>query len=629
MNKTVTFFPNCKKCKTPTGAAQVNEPISLTLKFTRPQNPAEAVLVLTKDNESPVTYPMNFVKDEDGEYTYALTVKVTTPGLYFYHFEIRNEEQSYRVGSDVDLRALLGKGADWQLTVTSDAYKPTVLDGGVMYEIMPDRFFIGGERNKTKSYAAYRDDWDGVPEFRADENGKIHNVDFFGGNLKGITKKLAYLKRLGVTCLYLTPIFEAHSNHKYDPGNYMRVDSDFGTIDDLKELIKKADKRGIKIILDGVFSHTGDDSIYFNKYGSYDSVGAYQSVKSPYFDWYKFRNWNNDYECRYNIDIMPDTNDCNAMFDEFINGAEGVVRYWTRMGLAGWRLDVCEQLSDTFIEHCVKAAKKENENAVVYGEVFMDASNDAGRSFVTGGKLDSVTNYPFKEDILNFVRCGDSNRLNNTVAFVINNYPKHAVDCLMNVLDNHDTARLMTVLGDNGEINSREDKAKASVKNKDEARTLVKLASALQYTLPGIPCVYYGTEAGMEGFEDPFNRKCYPWGNVDKDLIKWYKKLGALRAAEREVFAHGRYCAVDADNGVLFFKRKAGDETVYVIVNNSGSEYAPTLPSDDYTDLLTYKPFGGKVADKSVAVVKATSQTEFPAKSEKAGKTLKLTFLPK
>lgn len=624
MSKTVKFFPNCKKCKTPIGAATVNEPISLTLRFTRPQNSSEVFLVLTKDGEDPVRYAMNLVKDEDGEYTYSITVKVTTSGLYFYHFDIQNESELYRVGGDVDLHALLGKGSDWQLTVVDEEYKPTAIDGGVMYEIMPDRFFCGGERLKTKPYAVYREDWGGVPEFRADESGKVRNEDFFGGNLKGIAKKLTYLKNLGVTCIYLTPIFEAHSNHKYDIGNYMRVDSDFGTIDDLKDLIKKANKRGMSIIIDGVFSHTGDDSIYFNKYGSYESCGAFQSVKSPYYSWYKFRNWPDEYDCRYNINIMPDTDADNVLFDEFVNGAEGVVRYWTRMGLGGWRLDVCEQLPDAFISHCVSAAKKENADAVVYGEVFMDASNmNVGyqrRSFLGNGKLDSVTNYPFKEDILNFVRCGDSNRLNNTVGFVVNNYPKHALDSLMNVLDNHDTARLLTVLGDNGYIGSREDKATAKVKNRDEAVRLVKLASALQYTLPGVPCVYYGDEVGMEGFEDPFNRKCYPWGEGDKELLRWYKKLGAVRKNEREVFAHGHYCSIDTDHGVMFFKRKLNDEIVYIIVNNSGSEYVPELPSDEYTDLMSYKPFKGKVADKEVAIVKATNKTNFPVKPRKKTK---------
>lgn len=624
MSKTVSFFPNCEKYKTPTGAAVVGEPISLTLKFTRPQNPSDVFLVLTKADEDPVRYPMTLVKDEDGEYTYCITVKVTSSGLYFYHFDIQNEEQVYRVGSGSDLHALLGKGADWQLTVTADEYKPTALDGGVMYEIMPDRFYIAGARNKTKPYAVYRDDWGGTPEYRPNADGRIENIDFFGGNLKGIARKLTYLKNLGVTCIYLTPIFEAHSNHKYDVGNYRRVDSDFGTADDLKDLIAKAERRGIKILLDGVFSHTGDDSLYFNKYGNYDSTGAYGSVKSPYYGWYKFGYWPTEYSCRYNIDIMPDTDDSNVMFDEFITGQEGVIRYWTRMGVGGWRLDVCEQLSDAFISHCVAAAKKEDPDAVMYGEVFMDASNmtvgGARRSFITDGKLDSVTNYPFKADILDFVRCGDSNRLNNTVAYVINNYPKHALDSMMNVLDTHDTARVLTALGDNGKIESAEDKANARVANRSEAVELVKMASALQYTLPGVPCVFYGDEAGMEGFEDPFNRRCYPWGNVDKELVKWYKALGALRKNEREVFAHGRYCALDCDHGVMFFKRKAGGDTVYVIVNNSGSEYAPELLKDKYIDLISYKPFDGKVGDKKVAVVKAASKTKIPEKQKKKKK---------
>lgn len=624
MKKQVTFFPNCKDHKTPTGAATVDEPISLTLKFTRPQNPSNVYVVLTKDGETPVPYEMRQVSDEDGEYTYAITVKVTTAGLYFYHFEIHNEEQIFRVGSDGDLHALLGKGGEWQLTVTDAEYKPTALDGGVMYEIMPDRFFIGGERNKTKPYAHYRDDWGGCPEYKPDKDGRIANVDFFGGNLKGITKKLTYLKNLGVTCIYLTPIFEAHSNHKYDPGNYMRVDGDLGTIEDLKDLIKKADKRGIKVIVDGVFSHTGDDSIYFNRYGNYDSTGAYQSVKSPYYGWYKFTDYPNGYECRYNIDIMPDIDDKNVMFDEFVTGQEGVIAYWTRLGLGGWRLDVCEQLSDPFIAHCVKAAKRENPDAVMYGEVFVDASNmivsGARRNFLGSGMLDSVTNYPFKEDILNFVRCGDGNRLNNTVGFVINNYPKHAVDSLMNVLDNHDTARLMTVLGTCEHVKTRDDRSTAHIVDREAATELVKLASALQYTLPGIPCVYYGDEIGMEGFEDPFNRRCYPWGEGDKELLKWYKKLGRMRGLERELFAHGKYCSVDTDGGVMFFKRKTERDELYVIVNNSGKDYAPSLPKGEYTELTTYKTFGGVVKDKTAVVVKLTKKTHFPEKKPSAKK---------
>ena len=621
MKRQVTYFPNSTECKTPTGAAAVGEPISFTLRFTRPQNPSEVFVVLTKDGESPVRYAMNQTADEDGEYTYSLTVKVTSAGLYFYHFDIQNEEQLYRVGSDVDLNALLGKGSDWQLTVVADEYKPTAFDGGVMYEIMPDRFFIGGDRLCTKPYARYREDWGGTPEYRADENGRVNNIDFFGGNLKGITKKLTYLKNLGVTCIYLTPIFEAHSNHKYDVGNYMRVDSDFGTLDDLKDLIKKANKRGMKIIVDGVFSHTGDDSIYFNRAGTYDSVGAYQSVKSPYYGWYKFRDWPTDYDSRYNIDIMPLIDANNVHYDEFVTGQEGVIRTYTRMGIAGWKLDVCEALPDAFIEHATAAARRENGDVIMFGEVFHDATNmyaeGERRNFLASGKLDSVTNYPFKEDILNFVRCGDSARLNNTVGFVINNYPKRAVDSLMNVLGNHDTARLMTALGHCDGVYTKDDKANAQITDREEATKLVKLAAALQYTLPGIPCLYYGDEIGMEGFEDPFNRKCYPWGEGDKQLLKFYKQLGAVRTNEREIFAHGTYKAIDAEHGVMFFERTLGKERVYIVVNNSGSDYTPAVPKGEYIDLMTYKPFGGKVGDKSVAIFKSAKTTVIPPNKQK------------
>lgn len=621
MQKTVMFFPNSKEYKYPTGALEVNGTLKLKIQFTRPQFAAAVKLVLVKDGEQPVDYNMNFVSNEDGLQTYDVQLPINSVGIYFYHFQILTDTENIRVGADIDLNAQYGKGQEWQLTVFDPKFKPcSWLNSGVMYQIMVDRFFIGGERHKTKPYAVYRDDWDGVPEFRPNANGEILNEDFFGGNLKGITKKLAYLKSLGVTCIYLNPIFEARSNHKYDAGNYMRVDSDFGNEDDLKELIKKAEKKGMRVILDGVFSHTGADSIYFNKYGTYDSLGAAQSKESPYYSWYDFKNWPNDYIAWWNINTLPETNENNAVFNEFINGEAGVIRYWTRMGIAGWRLDVADELPSKFIENCSRAAKSVKDDALMLGEVWEDASNKisygARREYLLGKELDSVTNYPFKEDILNFVRCGDSARLNNTVNFVINNYPKYVIDNLMNILGTHDTARVLTVLGDNGGVYSREDKATAKVQNLPQAVAALKIASAIQYMLPGVPCVYYGDEVGTEGFEDPFNRRCYPWDNRNKDLLRWYKKLGAIRQNEKEIFADGEYYPLETCDGIFAFKRVKGKQEVIVIANNSALKFEPKLKGE-YTDLITLKPFTGIVAPYTATVVKLTSQVVFPEKPVK------------
>lgn len=620
MNKSVRFFPNREEFKKPVGGVKVDEDIRFNLMFSRPSNPAEVLLSLTKDGEKEVLYPLQFVAvNADGMSEYTVTLKVTSRGLYFYHFVVNtDDDHSYRVGADADLNALLGKGQDWQLTVFEAVTPfPQWLKGGMLYQIMTDRFFIGGERNKSKPDVVYRDDWGGVPEYRPTADGKILNNDFFGGNLKGITKKLGYLKSLGVTCIYLNPIFEAHSNHKYDTGNYRKVDPDFGTLSDLEELIKKAAKKDIRIMLDGVFSHTGDDSIYFNRYGKYDSVGAYQSPDSPYADWYHFKKWPDEYDCWWNFDILPNTVEESPHFDEYINGEDGIIRYWTSLGVAAWRLDVADELPNVFLDRAAHAAKAANPDALMLGEVWEDASNKVAygnrRRYLQGGQLDSVTNYPFKEDILNFVRSGDAARLNDTVNVLINNYPKDVLDSLMNILDTHDTARILSVLGDSGDTTTREKRACAKVQDLPEAIKRLKMATILQYTLPGVPCVYYGDEAGLEGFEDPFNRRCYPWENRNREILRWYKKLGAIRTAERPVLSDGVYRRIVAGDGVLAFSRSNGVEKLIVIVNNGGKVYT-FADGEEYTDLMTMKPFKGKVQPGTGVIVKRTADVIFPVK---------------
>ena len=622
MNEQVKFFPGSEEFKTPLGAVPVGKPVKLTVKFNRPSNPSEVFLVLTKDGESEVYYPMSFVS-VDPEYTmeYNVSVTVTTKGLYFYHFIINTEDKQYRIGCGDDLNALLGKGHDWQLSVYEEVYKaPEFLKGGLIYQIMPDRFFDGGARRKTKKYARYRDDWYGLPEYLPDENGKIRNEDFFGGNLRGIIKKLGYLKSLGVTCIYLNPIFEAHSNHKYDTANYRKVDGDFGTADELKELIKKADKKGIKIMLDGVFSHTGDDSIYFNKYGNYDSIGAYSSVHSPYYKWYSFKDYPDSYDCWWNIDILPQVRECEPSYLEYICGEDGIIRYWTEMGIGGWRLDVADELPDGFLDRAVHAAKAINPDCLVLGEVWEDASNKVAysqrRRYLNGGQLDSVTNYPFKEDILNFVRSADGIKLANTVNVILNNYPKFVVDNLMNLLDTHDTARIISVLGDSGDTSTRDKRAAAKISDCEHTLKLVKLAATLQYTLPGVPCVYYGDEAGLEGFEDPFNRRCYPWKQEDKNYLRMYKKLGAMRARDRAIFADGEYVPLTCADGVFAFKRKNENGEIIVIANRSDKPFEFN-ENGDYTELTTLKPFTGTVMPFDAAIIKLTSKVNFPEKKIK------------
>ena len=405
------------------------------------------------------------------------------------------------------------------------------------------------------------------------ENGKIINNDFFGGDLKGIELKLDYLKSLGVTAIYLNPIFKAFSNHRYDTGNYLEIDSLLGDINDFKSLIEKANNLGIKIILDGVFNHTGDDSIYFNKYGNYDSVGAYQDKNSKYYKWYNFTEYPNRYEAWWGITTLPAINESNEDYVEYITGKGGVLEYYTKMGIGGWRLDVVDELPSAFVEKIRKAVKGVNEDAIIIGEVWEDVSNKISygvrRKYLQGKELDSAMNYPLKEAIIKFIKYKDAYSLAYLVKEQIDHYPKKTLDALMNIISTHDTPRLLTVVGGedpNGKSKAELANLMITKDNMAKAVFKLKVASLLQYTLCGVPSLYYGDEAGMQGYTDPLNRRCYPWGQEDKELIAWYKKLGQIRS-NYSAFKNGDYAEIFVTEGVYIFKRFDEQTEVMVAVN--------------------------------------------------------------
>lgn len=572
------FYPWNEKYKSPVGGVQAGENFTISLVC---HGADTAYFALTKEgrHEQTVFYPM---RKEGGRFS--LTMLVTTPGLYFYRFLVSGAEGECYIGKDATDMPKEHSSGQWQLTAYESRYKPpTLFDGGIIYQIMVDRFCVGGERLKTKKTAVYRDDWYGCPEHRPDEKGVVKNNDFFGGNLDGVTQKLDYLASLSVKCIYLNPIFEAASNHKYDTGNYMTVDGDFGGDEALKRLIDEAAKRGISVMLDGVFSHTGDDSVYFNRYGNYDGVGAFQSKHSPYYAWYDFQEHPSVYTSWWGINTLPCVNENNPEYNEFINGENGVVKKYMRMGVAGFRLDVADELPDEFLDNLTAAVKSVNERGVVLGEVWEDASNKVSysvrRRYLRGRQLDSVTNYPLKNAIIRFVLCGDEQDFLRVVYSLINNYPKRVLDNLMNMLGTHDTARILTELSGEDKPRNKDERASFSLSDRKSAVERLKIASVLQYTLPGVPCVYYGDEAGMEGCEDPFNRRCYPWGKEDNSLIRHYQALGVLR--ERSELNGGVFDVVYAHHGVLTYSRGG---SLFVTVNLGKSAYGL---GEEVTDLVT------------------------------------------
>ena len=528
-------------------------------------------------------------------------------GLYWYNFRYTSDYGEFWVTkTENSLGIVSDEGTCWQQTVfTADYTTPDWLDGGIIYQIFPDRFCNSGAKKENVPQDRFIcDDWQRQPEFRYDANNicRLGN-DYYGGDLKGIEQKLDYLKELGVNCIYLNPIFEAHSNHRYNTADYMKIDPMLGEEKDLVSLIKKAEKKGIYIILDGVFSHTGDDSIYFNRYGRYASVGAAQSVDSPYYNWFNFTEYPHKYDSWWGISTLPETKENSPQFTEFITGEQGVIRYWLKKGIKGWRLDVADELPDEFLDNVRKAVKAEGEDKYLLGEVWEDATNKISyggrRRFLRGKQLDSVMNYPLANAIVDFLRGRDAQSLLSTVMQIIENYPPKSVALLMNHIGTHDTARIITRLAGKQNLEGdrlRQSEARLSKEEYNHGVNLLKLAAVLQFTFPGVPSIYYGDEARHTGNGDPFCRGTYPWGNENRELIDFYKALGNLRRGCK-AFASGEFIPVRADRGFMAYMRKKEESVVFVAVNRNDFWYELPLPYEvcSYETLMGTNPEWEKI----------------------------------
>jgi len=467
--------------------------------------------------------------------------------LWYYFIFLYDDGKMLFYGNNDKLLGGIGKlykknPVSFQITVYDSLFKtPGWWKEGPVYHIFIDRFnksdFYAIPRNERDYH--YHDNWDEDPLYLPHGNSKKYFPDdIFGGNLMGIIEKLDYISSLGTGTIYLSPVFEAHSNHKYDTADYTKIDKNFGTNEIFVELCKKASHLGMNIILDGVFSHTGNDSLYFNKFGRYDETGAYQSPESPYYEWYTFKKYPDKYNCWWNFTTMPTVNKSNTDYRDFINGKNGVVKKWLEHGASGWRLDVADELPMDFLRELRDSAKAENPDALVIGEVWEDASNkvvqDILRNYCYGDTLDSVMNYPVRNAILNFmtgkITSSDSVSM---LESLLENYPSEFHGAAMNLLGSHDRPRMRTVLSGapDHETLSREEQAKYVPDAAEFALSIdsVKCASALLFTIPGVPYIYYGDETGMTGMTDPFNRGTYPWGNENKNLIDFFRLIGNFR----------------------------------------------------------------------------------------------------
>lgn len=531
---------------------------------------------------------------EDDHVHYSVSYTPAQTGVVWYSFDLAaSDGATWRYGAREGWTTgegdfAYGNPPSFQLTVyVPRQTQPDWYKNGIVYQVFPDRFARGADwrERAEKALAAHREgparvlveDWDTPPAYKKSEDGDILEWDFYGGTLRGVREKLDYLADLGVTVIYLNPIFEAASNHRYDTADYLRIDPMLGDEEEFCALAREARERGISIMLDGVFNHCGQDSRYFNRYGNYPEPGAWRGDESPYRDWFFF-NEDGTYDGWWGNPDLPDVNEKSPEYRELICGQDGVVRKWLRAGARGWRLDVADELSDGFIEDIKAAMVAERPDGALVGEVWEDASNKMAygklRQYFEGAELDGTMNYPLRTALLAFVRNQiGAPEMAARLEQLRENYPRDAFFSCLNLLGSHDRERLFTMLGDAPDPDTLSEEECAAFRLDEGHASLAMsrlwLTVLLQMTLPGVPCVYYGDERGMEGFRDPYNRAAFPWdgGRMDcatvfRNAIAVRKALPVLTTGDFEPFA-------DGEDVFGFWRRGEDGECVCVLANAS------------------------------------------------------------
>ena len=569
------------KFKKPFGCLRQNEECTINLCIPQFCMTESAAIVFEGEKYGALTVPMSKISTENEYETWSATFSLKNCDLYFYYFKINTKNGGFDLFKQGESDTNIAEGGKWQLTCYEEKYDtPKDFKGKVMYQIFPDRFAIGEPINPEGKLQPYwiHDDTSQMPAWRPDESGRILNNDFFGGNLSGITEKMEYIKNLGVSIIYLNPIFKAFSNHRYDTCDYKTIDPLLGTSEDFSAMCKKAHSLGIKIILDGVFSHTGSNSIYFDKDRVFGN-GAYSNPDSPFRSWYRFSRYPYEYESWWGIDTLPCVEEMSSDYiDYIITGEDSVVRHWMRLGADGFRLDVADELPDEFIKLLHDTVKEENSNSIVIGEVWEDASNkiayDVRRRYFADTELDSVMNYPFMNGIIALSK-GDMSAKSfaSLVMTIAENYPEPILHCLMNSLSTHDTARIATVLTGVDTYIPREVAASYVISDKERAlsRSRLMLSVMLQFVLPGTACIYYGDEIATEGFGDPFNRGFFDWSRQGEPISDYFRHMANLKNTMPPLQT-GAVNAYEQD-GVLFVERSLDGEKVTAVVNKSEKQF--------------------------------------------------------
>ena len=580
--------------RNPFGAVETGTEICMKLLASEPGYDCQALVCFWSEKDGSIKKAMSIEKKTENEICFSYTFRVPqVPQLVWYSFEVHNSMECFYYGNNP--AGLGGEGTlykepdlpSFQITVYQPRKIPDWYKNAIAYQIFPDRFNRGSDwpQRMMNSFRKdgkgpkhiIRQEWSDNPEYRKNCRGEITHWDFFGGTLKGIEEKLNYLENLGISVIYLNPIFEASSNHRYDTADFMKIDPRLGDEEAFISLCKKAGEHGISIILDGVFNHSGCDSIYFDQYGTYGGMGAWKNKDSKYFSWYKFKD-DEHKECEYwwGTKDLPVFDKENKDYQNFIyKDSDSVIKHWLLSGAKGWRLDVADELPDKFIEGIKTAVTEASPEGILLGEVWEDASNKISygkmRKYLLGSELDAVMNYPFRTIMTDFLmgNCSAQKSVQRMMS-LYENYPRTSFYSSLNIIGSHDRIRILSFLGKGPEAENASGNSKEyfelSPREYDLAINRLRLLVLMQMTHPGVPCIYYGDEIGMEGGTDPYNRAPYPWDRQNERIKQIYHTMIALRK-EYPVFTNGSFAPFSICDDIYGYKRTDDRDEIIILIN--------------------------------------------------------------
>lgn len=644
---TALHDPFDKHFRSPFGAVPCGGSVTLRL-FVRGESARASLRVW--DGAERVLPPEEVSEEGGGRlFTFRLTVS-ERPCVLWYSFRLETGAGVLFVGAEdaalrCGCRCSEELPSDFRITVYYPAFStPEWFRGCTVYQIFPDRFRRGEYKGLARALAYHREmgraivekQWGEPLEYLPHCGKKYYSPDdFYCGNFRGIIDAIPYLKSLGIDAVYLNPIFESPYNHRYSISDYMRPDPLLGSERDFADMCSALAAEGIRVILDGVFSHTGDDSLYFDRYSRYGG-GAFANTDSPYRSWYFFdRRYKCGYRSWWGFDTLPEVDELDPAYQSFIGS---VLEKWIGLGASGWRLDVADELPNGFIKFIRKKLKSIAPEAPLIGEVWEDASlkegdsdGDGGfsrRGYTDGDMLDGVMDYPFAEAVCAFLTGGgDSHALFRALCSQLAGYPAPFMRAQLGLLGSHDTYRVLSLLSGAPPVNSlpREEQAvwRPSAAGLARGRARLMQASALQFSMPFAPCVYYGDEAGLQGLTDPFCRRPFPWGDIDGELLAHYRGVASLRR-EYPALRKGE-TAFAAPNGEAFavlrrLKTAEGASVFITVVSRSAQTLR--LSAEDFFG--EYVPAPGSLGSLSAFTLKGGVRTPLPLARTQSGLTLDL-----